>query len=89
MDTRRGILLIIFVLQLTTNEKPFSTVKTGDRAGSKIKKGERPPRPQIEEAFSRGLDNDVWELLVRCWTHDPADRPDMSEVLESLYQCKA
>jgi len=41
--------------------------------------GERPARPQ--EARERGLTNSVWDVTVRYWYQDPAQRPTMMEVV--------
>ncbi|PCH44518.1 kinase-like protein, partial [Wolfiporia cocos MD-104 SS10] len=32
----------------------------------------------------RGLSDNIWELIDRCWNHDPAQRPFIDEVLQSL-----
>ena len=44
--------------------------------------GERPDRPQ--EAQELGLTDSMWEMTVRCWHQDPAQRPTMTEVIELL-----
>lgn len=79
-----SVLPLTCVSQLVTNEKPFSKVKTGDRAGDKIKMGVRPPRPETDTDFARGLDDNLWALMERCWSQNPEERPDMSNVFESL-----
>jgi hypothetical protein len=49
----------------------------------KVAKGERPERPQGPEGVV-GLKTDVWEVLGRCWTPLPRDRPSIEDVLKRL-----
>jgi len=48
----------------------------------KIISGERPARPQ--EAQELGLTDSVWDMALRCWRQDPADRPTVTEVVRLL-----
>jgi len=41
--------------------------------------GSRPARPQ--EAQPIGLTDSVWDMTVRCWHQDPAQRPTMTEAV--------
>jgi len=41
--------------------------------------GNRPDRPT-----DPGLNDDLWDLTVYCWDHDPRRRPDISEVVQHL-----
>ena len=49
---------------------------------SKIMDGKLPPRPR--EAQGLGLTDSVWDMMVRCWHQDPAQRPTMTEVVRLL-----
>ena len=64
-----------------TGKRPFRGFTTPDII-SKIMDGERPARPQ--EGQELGLTDSVWEMTVRCWHQDPAQRPTMTEVVELL-----
>ena len=44
-----------------------------------VKDGVRPPRPT-----HRGLTDELWELIERCWDADPRKRPEISAVLKTL-----
>lgn len=33
-----------------------------------------------EAATELGLLDDIWDLMVQCWSHAPGDRPDMTTV---------
>ena len=39
--------------------------------------GEHPRR-------DKGFPESLWEVLVRCWAHQPSDRPAVEEVLQEL-----
>ena len=40
---------------------------------------ELPDRPQKE-----GLTDQVWDMTVQCWNHNPDSRPKMTEVVAAL-----
>ena len=61
-----------------TGRNPFSELTTPVII-SKIMDGVRPTRPQ--EAQELGLTDSVWDMTVRCWRRDPAQRPVMMEVV--------
>ena len=46
--------------------------------------GQRPGRPQ--EGQELGLTDSVWDMTVRCWNQDPAQRPTMMEVTGFLHK---
>ena len=43
----------------------------------KVRVGELPQRPS-------GIDDTVWEFLLRCWSRDPAKRPSISQVCDAF-----
>lgn len=48
----------------------------------KVGQGERPARPLAYR--DRGLTDHMWRLMEDCWTHAPKNRPNASQILESL-----
>lgn len=44
-----------------------------------IVKGKRPKRTE-----ARGLTDDVWALIERCWARDPKERPTIDVVIQEL-----
>ena len=48
----------------------------------KVLDGERPERPQGDEG--RWFMDEIWNLLERCWKHEPSDRPTAQDVFECL-----
>ena len=48
----------------------------------KVIGGDRPERPEGVEG--NWFTDDVWEALGRCWSHQPANRPRIKDVLQGL-----
>ncbi|KAF9647563.1 kinase-like protein [Thelephora ganbajun] len=49
---------------------------------SKVSRGDRPERPQGAEG--EWFTDDVWEVIERCWMHQPGSRPSIENVLQYL-----
>ena len=62
-----------------TGRPPFSE-STTPVITSKIMGDKRPARPQ--EGQELALTDSVWDMTIRCWHQDPAQRPTMTEVVE-------
>ncbi|KAH7338985.1 hypothetical protein B0J17DRAFT_659384, partial [Rhizoctonia solani] len=43
-----------------------------------------PPERPTSISHSHGYENQLWELLVRCWSFEPASRPSVADVVESV-----
>lgn len=67
-----------------TGKKPWAEIKNAMLLLTK--RGEDcnllPQRPVAEGVDV--IDDNLWELLQRCWALDPEDRPTMLEVLKEL-----
>ncbi|KAG6909116.1 hypothetical protein DXG01_001990 [Tephrocybe rancida] len=50
----------------------------------KILRGEHPKRPSETVYLERGLNDAVWTLLERCWSHLPERRPTAAEIAQQL-----
>jgi len=61
-----------------TGRRPFSEL-TASVVISKIIDGEQPARPHEGQEF--GLTDSIWDMAVRCWHKNPAQRPTMTEVV--------
>jgi len=68
-------------VKVFTGDYPFSGL-TEMATSLKIMSGERPARPQ--EAQELGLTDSVWDMTLKCWRQDPADRPTVTGVVELL-----
>ena len=70
-----------------TGREPYSHLKFHTDVLRLSPQGERPKRPDgsdAEEIVKRGLDDDLWQLLTECWSHEPETRPNIHAVLARL-----
>lgn len=65
-------------------KQPFKDVRKSRKISNLVMNGGRPQRPKEQAAIDRGLDDDLWDLLSRCWAQEPSDRPDIFEVNKEL-----
>ncbi|EMD31962.1 hypothetical protein CERSUDRAFT_59360 [Gelatoporia subvermispora B] len=49
-----------------------------------VMSGVRPDRPSTSDALSIGLNDAMWALMEKCWSHNPSQRPDIDGVLAVL-----
>ena len=73
------LLTVTALTQVLTGEVPFSSEKTNWMVLQAVLRGDRPSRPE-HPSCTDGL----WELIQRCWDHEPHSRPDILEVLQTF-----
>jgi len=71
----------VTVWEIFTGKVPFDDFQHDAAVMNRVLKGLRPPRPTSPE--SHGLDDNVWQLIQRCWHHDWRQRPDFRSVIRS------
>jgi len=71
------------ILEVLSGKPPFSNYNNFVVI-RKIIEGEHPGRPQGEEEV--WFTDRLWEMLEQCWSPQPARRPTINAVLESLKQ---
>jgi hypothetical protein len=49
-----------------------------------LEQGKRPARPSNAWSGTRGLNDDMWHLMEKCWDQDPTKRPAASQIVEDL-----
>ncbi|KAF8594860.1 kinase-like protein, partial [Ceratobasidium sp. AG-I] len=64
-----------FGMEMVTGRIPYFEFRNDMSIYRAISRQKPPKRPK-ELAESDERSNQIWELLVRCWDHDPAARPD-------------
>lgn len=74
--------------QLCTGRQPFSHLRSEYAVIVQVISGRRPSRPTGAECLEPGLSDELWELMERCWMHDPKQRPEMEKVLAYFAGCK-
>ncbi|KNZ73294.1 Light-sensor Protein kinase [Termitomyces sp. J132] len=69
--------------EMFTGERPFSKVKPVALI-TRIMRGQHPEKPRGELYEERGLTDDIWLLMKRCWNRVPDDRPTIAQIKQSL-----
>ncbi|KAF9257179.1 kinase-like protein [Marasmius fiardii PR-910] len=72
------------VLELYTHEYPYSKIKHPQGVVLVVAKGQTPPRPNDAEVSRRGFDENIWKLLLECWSPMASARPTITDILERL-----
>ncbi|KDQ64686.1 hypothetical protein JAAARDRAFT_28325 [Jaapia argillacea MUCL 33604] len=72
------------VLELITHDQPFSYVKHTTEVVVKVSLGGSPRRPTDPTMVARGLDDNLWHLMERCWEKDRTRRPTIGDVLKVI-----
>jgi len=67
-------------VELYSGRVPFWNSKNDIQAMLCAVTGGRPSRPTKDDEGGIDMPDDLWELVVRSWSHSPAERPSMSEV---------
>ena len=73
--------LAMVILEVLTSQVPFPR-HDGFIVMRKVVDGERPERPQGQEAA--WFTDNLWRMLEQCWSSDPKLRPAVEAVLECL-----
>lgn len=70
--------------KIMTGGQPFQNIRKSRKLSNLVMSGARPRRPSEQAAIDRGLNNNLWDLLSRCWAHEPSGRPDIFQVNKEL-----
>jgi len=71
----------MIALEILTDKLPFANIRKDTVVGITASGGARPTRTLYSPP---GVVNATWELLERCWDHDPLSRPEMQVVSTGL-----
>jgi len=77
----------MLILELLTGKIPFADKVLNPAVIYALMRGERPKRPLESEVIARGLNDELWKCLCRCWELSPEKRLQLDiiqEVLEKL-----
>lgn len=66
-----------------TGEMPFQNIRSPVEILQLVSNGGRPARPN-RKLVHYGLDDRLWSLITRCWSHDVSLRPSAAQVLEEI-----
>jgi hypothetical protein len=70
--------------QVISHQPPYSHIKHATEVVIRSSRGEIPRRPLGARVVERGLDDKLWNLLLRCWSQAPQTRPTVEGVLSGL-----
>ncbi|KDQ58880.1 hypothetical protein JAAARDRAFT_175539 [Jaapia argillacea MUCL 33604] len=72
-------------LELWTGQKPFHDIVNEVTVIRKVARGERPDRPSsTDEHTGQPMPDELWNLIEKCWSPEPRDRPTMGEVIQEM-----
>jgi len=69
------------MFEIFTRKVPFFPIPDNGKVTLTVMEGGLPERPQDSSAVVRGLDDDMWYLMVKCWGMDPAQRPSARDIV--------
>ncbi|KAG8777303.1 hypothetical protein FRC12_000437 [Ceratobasidium sp. 428] len=71
------------ILETLTGEVPFASKRKDAMVICAVALKERPERPECLPHNSRDGDR-LWSLLMKCWSHERVERPNASEVRDTV-----
>ncbi|TDL23005.1 kinase-like protein [Rickenella mellea] len=74
-------------IEVMTDEPPFAELKRDGAVVLAVSKGQKPQRP-TGDCVSRGLNDSLWELMMRCWDDEPNRRPTTEYAVGYFNGCK-
>ncbi|KAL0947206.1 hypothetical protein HGRIS_013323 [Hohenbuehelia grisea] len=77
----------MFALELMTEERPFSNLLGDLMVIRELDQGKIPQRPGTD-ATKRGLSDDIWALMKKCWHKKAQSRPSMTDVRMKLAEIR-
>ncbi|KAJ3547750.1 hypothetical protein NMY22_g1528 [Coprinellus aureogranulatus] len=69
------------VLELLTHQQPYRKIRMHTEAVVRAANGQKPDRPLEEAVISRGLNDELWNCLMQCWSLEPEKRPTIQDFL--------
>lgn len=75
-------------LELMTAEQPYSNIARDVAVLRELDKGKTPDRPG-RLVTSRGLSDELWLLMRKCWNKKPQSRPTIATIRSKLGDLRA
>ncbi|KAK7019398.1 hypothetical protein VNI00_018087 [Paramarasmius palmivorus] len=72
------------VLEIYTHKRTFSNIEDPREVLIELSNGIFPLRPTEAQVLQRGLDDNTWNLMTKCWSSDASSRPNIDAVLSTL-----
>ncbi|KDQ09418.1 hypothetical protein BOTBODRAFT_36998 [Botryobasidium botryosum FD-172 SS1] len=78
------------MLELFTGQIPFFYLSDNTLSIFElVRHGQFPERPLDKDVIAKGLDDNMWELMKRCWSVEPKQRPSAAGLLHHLKAVRA
>ena len=75
-------------LEIMTGERPYAHRRRDAEVIADLISKRLPHRPIEQAVQTRGLTDDLWNMMLSCWKLDPRKRPDMKSIRTTLLMCK-
>jgi serine/threonine protein kinase len=69
------------VLEILTHQQPYSKIRMHTQAVVRAANGQRPDRPLEDSVVKRGMNEELWNCLVQCWSLEPEKRPTIEDFI--------
>ncbi|KAF5333294.1 hypothetical protein D9611_002226 [Ephemerocybe angulata] len=76
--------LSMTVLEVLTHQQPYRNVRLHTEAVVKAATGKKPERPTEARIVARGLNDELWNSLLACWSLTPEERPSIQDFIAVL-----
>jgi hypothetical protein len=67
-----------------SGEIPFFEISYDIQVILGVMRGRRPAHPMHELCKTRGISDDLWDLIQTCWAQNPMQRPATEQIMERL-----
>lgn len=71
-------------LEILTGNRPYNNRPRDANVIEDLVAKRLPERPTDPTVVARGLSDQLWSLIGRCWRWDPLERPTMTVIRESM-----
>lgn len=72
------------ILEILTHQQPYANIKHTTEVVIKTAQGVYPIRPSDPSVVQRGLDDNLWALVNKCWHREPSARPTIHDIIQNL-----
>lgn len=72
------------VLEIFTHQQPYRTIRMHTEAVVRAASGRKPDRPLEDEVVKRGMNDELWDCLMQCWSLEPEKRPSIEDFIQVL-----
>ena len=69
---------------MMSNDVPYSELKTSAQVIVEVHEGRLPSRPSGRDVVQRGLSDELWELMMKCWSRGPDERPSAADAQRAI-----